>query len=181
MNDLVSIIIAVVVLGIALAIYFIPTFVASDHPHMAGIFLLNLFFGWTLIGWVGALIWAVTKPEHATAPAVPMRKCPYCAENIRLEATKCRYCQSDVPLPEAPVSAPQPILRAPREHFIRNLTPTDYDHTEQLLTTLIARGYTLHAKQAELWEIRAPTGGLHYVYSLEQLQRLADTATQPRE
>ena len=43
------------------AIYFLPFLVAYNHKNAVGIFVLNLFLGWTLIGWVGALIWAVTK------------------------------------------------------------------------------------------------------------------------
>lgn len=30
----------------------------------AAIFVVNLFLGWTLIGWVVALAWAVTKPTQ---------------------------------------------------------------------------------------------------------------------
>jgi hypothetical protein len=42
-------------------IYFIPSVIANNRKHrqFTAIFILNLFFGWTLIGWVGALIWAV--------------------------------------------------------------------------------------------------------------------------
>ena len=28
------------------------------------IFVLNLFLGWTLLGWVGALVWAATAVRH---------------------------------------------------------------------------------------------------------------------
>ena len=47
---------------IAFFIHFLPTFVAGSR-HVANfwwIFLINLFFGWTLIGWVVALVWAAT-------------------------------------------------------------------------------------------------------------------------
>lgn len=40
-----------------LIIYFIPTFVADRKK--GAIFTLNLFLGWTLLGWVGALVWAL--------------------------------------------------------------------------------------------------------------------------
>jgi len=30
------------------------------------IFLLNLFMGWTVFGWIGALIWAYTRPPQIT-------------------------------------------------------------------------------------------------------------------
>ena len=55
-----------VVLAIAFGIifYFAPTAVAAfnKHPHVAGIIVLNVLFGWTLIGWVAAFIWAFIKP-----------------------------------------------------------------------------------------------------------------------
>ena len=43
-----------------IAIYFAPTIVAMvrKHPQTTPIVLINLFAGWTLIGWVGALVWA---------------------------------------------------------------------------------------------------------------------------
>jgi hypothetical protein len=50
--------------GIVLAgIYFIPSMLACDrhHRNRVVIIILNVFLGWTLIGWVGALIWAIYK------------------------------------------------------------------------------------------------------------------------
>lgn len=46
---------------ILLLIYFLPTIAGRKHPHAAGIFVVNLFLGWTLIGWVVALAWAATR------------------------------------------------------------------------------------------------------------------------
>jgi hypothetical protein len=51
-------------LMILLAIYFLPAIIAG-HRHLhdrTAITLLNLLLGWTFIGWVVALIWAVTAP-----------------------------------------------------------------------------------------------------------------------
>jgi hypothetical protein len=36
---------------------------ARHHRQSLAIFLLNLFAGWTFIGWVAALIWAVIKEK----------------------------------------------------------------------------------------------------------------------
>jgi len=46
---------------IALIIYLVPTFVAfhRQHPNKWIIFLVNLFLGGTIIGWIAALIWAM--------------------------------------------------------------------------------------------------------------------------
>ncbi|MGA7859256.1 MAG: superinfection immunity protein [Terracidiphilus sp.] len=47
-----------------LALYLLPTIVASAR-HLycrTGIVLLNVFLGWTFIGWVAALIWALAAP-----------------------------------------------------------------------------------------------------------------------
>ena len=47
---------------VAVLIYFSPTIVALSRGHFSAltIFLLNLFLGWTLIGWLVAFIWSCT-------------------------------------------------------------------------------------------------------------------------
>ncbi len=48
-----------------LAMYFIPTIVAyyRHKDNFMAILLLNFFLGWTLVGWVVALVWATTKDK----------------------------------------------------------------------------------------------------------------------
>ena len=55
-----------------LLIYMLPSIVAVGNNRMntGAICLLNIFLGWTLIGWVGALVWASTKapkPKEANS------------------------------------------------------------------------------------------------------------------
>ena len=42
------------------ALYMLPSYEAwsRKHENLTSIALLNLFLGWTLLGWVCALIWA---------------------------------------------------------------------------------------------------------------------------
>jgi hypothetical protein len=41
-------------------LYFLPTIIATNRGHhVTGILLLNLFLGWTGIGWVAMLLWAL--------------------------------------------------------------------------------------------------------------------------
>ncbi|HTQ87464.1 MAG TPA: superinfection immunity protein [Candidatus Solibacter sp.] len=49
---------------LGLFVYFIPTLVARRKRNSAAIFVLNLFLGWTLVGWVVALVWALTKDSQ---------------------------------------------------------------------------------------------------------------------
>lgn len=48
---------------IALALYFLPTFMATSG-RKASVFVVNLFFGWTMIGWVVALFMAIRSREN---------------------------------------------------------------------------------------------------------------------
>ena len=61
----------VVLFGVVLAIpvYFLPTVVASfrNHTNLVALLALNLCLGWTLLGWVGALVWAFLQEQ--TGPA----------------------------------------------------------------------------------------------------------------
>jgi hypothetical protein len=47
-------------------VYLAPAFIASarGHHQTMAIFVLNLFLGWTLLGWVGALVWAATAVKY---------------------------------------------------------------------------------------------------------------------
>jgi Superinfection immunity protein len=56
-------------------LYFLPAVIAfwGKHPHRAGIMILNTFWGWTIIGWFAALIWAVCNP-HSVSTLVERRR-----------------------------------------------------------------------------------------------------------
>lgn len=51
------------IVPICLFIYFLPSAIAEEkHKNNSGaILILNLLLGWTLIGWVIALVWASTN------------------------------------------------------------------------------------------------------------------------
>ncbi len=57
------------VLLFAALIYFAPAVVASMRGHMSAtaIFVLNLFLGWTALGWILALVWSFTGNTKANA------------------------------------------------------------------------------------------------------------------
>ena len=58
----------ILLLGFFAIMYFIPALMASNrkHKNTLAVFMLNLFLGWTFIGWVGALIWACTDNTRKT-------------------------------------------------------------------------------------------------------------------
>jgi tryptophan-rich sensory protein len=50
---------------ISICFYFLPTIIAfrRNRHNKWAIFLLNFFLGWSLIGWVVSLVWAVSTSE----------------------------------------------------------------------------------------------------------------------
>jgi|SRR5277367_793125 len=90
---------------ISLFLYFLPAFLARDKPNFTAILLLNLLAGWTVIGWIIALVWALSSAsqpqaappfQQATAPA------PQPAANAAFFCSSCgkrctpgeRFCSS---------------------------------------------------------------------------------------
>ncbi len=69
MESFISLIVILIVISIAAAIYFIPTIIAfsQDRVNKGAIFCMNLFLGWAFIGWVVALIWAVKEPDNGVS------------------------------------------------------------------------------------------------------------------
>ncbi|QAX85903.1 iduronate sulfatase [Pseudomonas sp. DTU12.3] len=58
---------AIVLLFLMIATYFLPSFNAFSrkHPERWPIFMLDLFLGWTIIGWVVSLVWSVSSTQSA--------------------------------------------------------------------------------------------------------------------
>lgn len=57
------------VFSFGFVMYFLPSIIAlmrSKRDTLA-IFLLNLFLGWSVIGWVVALVWAAKNDAPVTA------------------------------------------------------------------------------------------------------------------
>jgi hypothetical protein len=55
------ILVIILIAIVALLIHFLPAFIAGKNhsKNFVWILLINIFFGWTLIGWIVALVWAL--------------------------------------------------------------------------------------------------------------------------
>jgi Superinfection immunity protein len=77
-------------------LYFLPAIIGRDKHDATGIFLLNLFLGWTVIGWVFALVWASTAQPalrlHLIPVAAGARFCCRCGSATCPGAHYCTAC-----------------------------------------------------------------------------------------
>lgn len=66
------------ILILLLGFYFIPTIVslARGHTCTVPIVIINVFLGWTLLGWVGALAWAAAPFKPAPLPILDLGNYP---------------------------------------------------------------------------------------------------------
>ena len=53
----------IVFILIVLGLYFLPTIIACarEHHNSTAILVFNLVLGWTLLGWLLALVWGFTS------------------------------------------------------------------------------------------------------------------------
>lgn len=114
----VSVLVIVLVVILGAAIYFLPSYIAHKrkHPSFGAILVINLLFGWTLLGWVGSLIWALssppatpnvqiynippssTSPSSAPPPASGsgLNFCPSCGTRIDHSGSFCISCGTKI-------------------------------------------------------------------------------------
>jgi len=87
----------------AVFIYFLPSFIARHRHNFAAIFLFNFFLGWTFIGWIIALLWAVlaeprvpvivaSVPAYAYAGHSSSGSAKFCSGCGRLAQPDGRFC-----------------------------------------------------------------------------------------
>ncbi len=94
---------------VSLFLYFLPAFLARNKPNFTAILLVNLFLGWTFIGWIVALIWAlssepqrqVAAPVQSAAPPQPAAAtsffCTACGKPCPAGARFCSSCGAALP------------------------------------------------------------------------------------
>ena len=77
-----------IVFVVLLFAYFVPSLVACSrhHHNAAAVFILNLLLGWTMIGWVVALVMAAT----AVRPPAPNWPAPSPAQRYQSEYERGR-------------------------------------------------------------------------------------------
>jgi hypothetical protein len=67
-------------------LYFLPSIIGHKKRDFTGIFIVNLLFGWTVIGWIIALVWACAAeervPVYAYAGPGYARYCSRCGASI---------------------------------------------------------------------------------------------------
>ena len=76
--------------------YFLPTLIARQckKENINAIFVLNLFLGWTVVGWVVALVWAYTKSDarKGVVVAMPSVLCAACGKYSGGGGLFCSHC-----------------------------------------------------------------------------------------
>ncbi len=80
----------IIIIFLGLALYFVPTIIGKRKKHLLSILILNLFLGWTLIGWIGALIWAINSPQKKNIYKYTCTNCGF--EKVMEQKVKLFVC-----------------------------------------------------------------------------------------
>lgn len=95
---------SIAIIIVAFIFYWLPTFAAfsRNHRSRSAIAITNFFLGWTVLGWIIALIWSYTgdvEPEVAPNPPPLLRNeerpanfCPGCGKPLLSSDLFCRGC-----------------------------------------------------------------------------------------
>jgi uncharacterized membrane protein len=84
-----------------LLLYLLPAIVGHKKRNASAIMVLNLFLGWTLVGWVVALVWATTTEtpvppvigNQITVPSIgPSLFCVNCGKYSHPGSKFCSIC-----------------------------------------------------------------------------------------
>lgn len=86
----------VLLFAFGICVYFLPSFVGWNKRSSGAIIALNILLGWTFIGWVVALVWALTADQPPTVLMQPSQQvlpspllCSACGQ---YSPTTSRFC-----------------------------------------------------------------------------------------
>lgn len=91
----------IILIILFLLIYFLPSLFGVGKRNSGAIFALNLLLGWTLIGWVVSLVWALTKdaPNTAAPPPTAPWICARCRAPLNRGQAFCHVCGMSIVWP----------------------------------------------------------------------------------
>ena len=93
---------------VSLFLYFLPAYLGRNRSDFKAILVLNLLAGWTFIGWIIALLWALSSgqqrqgavPAQPAAPNPPLGTgffCSACGKSCDAGARFCSSCGAALP------------------------------------------------------------------------------------
>src|SRR5690242_17820641 len=81
----------------AIVLYFLPSIFANNKTNFGGVFVLNLLLGWTVIGWIIALAWALSGGSPRVVvmhQAAGFGGCNFCTRCGCAQAGRARFCSN---------------------------------------------------------------------------------------
>jgi hypothetical protein len=91
--------VVILVCAASICLYFIPALAGRNKKNRAAIFWLNFLLGWTMVGWIVALVWALTKDAEAPQPVIVNQTpalssvlCPHCGKYSPSATQFCGMC-----------------------------------------------------------------------------------------
>jgi hypothetical protein len=81
--------------GVGVVLYFLPTFIAvkRQKANVTPIVLVNLLLGWTVFGWIVALIWSLSTQAVDHRPATESTSlCAQCGKSSQGGSKFCAHC-----------------------------------------------------------------------------------------
>lgn len=93
----IRIVAALLLAGAIIPLYFLPGIIGRKKRSNFAIFVLNLLLGWTVVGWIAALIWAVRADTLVSQPPMSVRAvlpqyCSGCRSYSMPGVGICRNC-----------------------------------------------------------------------------------------
>ena len=81
---------------VGVVLYFLPTIIVVKRQtaNVTPIVLVNLLLGWTVIGWIIALIWSLSAqgvPQGPATGSAPLL-CPQCGKSSQGGSRFCAHC-----------------------------------------------------------------------------------------
>ncbi len=64
-NSPIALLGGLMILAFVFGMYLLPALIASHRKHrqIGPIWIVNIFLGWTMLGWIGCLAWALSTPS----------------------------------------------------------------------------------------------------------------------